>query len=237
MCIKWYVKMNTTMKLFFSFLLSIITVLSYSQNRFSLAIGGGAAYTFHRPENYDDGLDLIEVGKRKGPIGYTYALDFKLEKRNINWGIQYNFREFKERVNRKGYLGSYVNGIYYPQTHEYVIDGNLYHKQRALNIYAEKNIARNDNYLFSIGVGPSFFWERNQYMGGQSAVSPGAPFDVSSSDYRMYKSGEFGGYAFLNTERKIKNRYSLGVKLDFTYLITISKLENTGLLAYLKVEL
>jgi hypothetical protein len=117
------------------------------------------------------------------------------------------------------------------------MEGNLYHKQKALNLYIEKNLSHSESSLISFGIGPSFFWERNQYMGAQAAVSPGSPFDVSVSDYTMYKAGEFGFYTFFSAERKFKNRYALGVKLDLTYLITIEKLYNMALMPYIKVEL
>lgn len=74
-------------------------------------------------------------------------------------------------------------------------------------------------------------------MGGQAATSPGSPFNVSTSDYTMYQAGEFGIYTFFSAERKFKNRYSLGIKLDLTYLITVDDLENMALMPYIKVDL
>ncbi len=225
------------MKLIFTFCLLMYFAPALAQNKISIAVGGGAAYTFHRAFNYDDGVNLIETGNKKGPVGFTYALDLKLEKSKITWGVQYNVREFNERVNRTGFLGAYVDTIYYPQLHEYRIKGNLYHKEYSINFYAEKNLVKNKKGLFAVGAGPSFFWERNQYIGAQSGVTPGSPFNVSTFSYDMYQTGEFGIYSFINAEKKLKNRYSIGLKFDFCYLFTVWSAENIGLFPYLKVEL
>jgi len=201
---------------------SIITNIVISQSsKYALKFQLNPAITFFEASDFGDRyFKYITYGLKKDNLGKCYSVEFE-KKISKKWLLNLGYTTFYYKKN--------YNKTESFRTVGYEIGGNLRHILSYYSVTAIKEVYKKNNAQLLVGLGLNILSENNQYF----EINPTRTF----YSLREYKSEEFGCNLNIRYEKKIANRYILGIESKLMYLISTLEFSDLSFGPYIKVDL